>query len=157
MTTAGAIPSEFIRRVPIFAAFSEDALSSIASLLESGTAKAGEVIFREGDQGDEMFIIAAGQLRVVSDAATEKVVFSHLGPGEFFGEMALFTGAPRSAAVIATTDADLWRLRKADFEAIQSQHPEISLEITRILGERVRRGNAQQFQNEAFTLLTLTP
>jgi ABC-type multidrug transport system ATPase subunit/CRP-like cAMP-binding protein len=157
MTTAGAISAEFIRRIPIFAAFSEDALSSIASLLQSGTAKAGEVIFREDAEGDEMFIVAAGQLRVVSDAATEKVVFSHLGPGEFFGEMALITGAPRSAAVIATTDAELWRLRKADFEAIQKQHPEISLEITRILGERVRRGNAQQFQNEAFTLLTLTP
>ncbi len=157
MTTAGAISAEFIRRIPIFAAFPDEALSSIAALLQPGTTKAGEVIFREGDEGDEMFVVAAGQLRVVSDAATEKVVFSHLGPGEFFGEMALITGAPRSAAVIATTDAELWPLRKADFEAIQKQHPEISLEITRILGERVRRGNAQQFQNEAFTLLTLTP
>ena len=157
MTTAGGVSVELIRRVPIFAACSEDALSSIASLLKPVDARASDVIFREGDEGDEMFIVAAGHLRVVSDAATEKVVFSHLGPGDFFGEMALLTGAPRSAAVIATTDANLWRLRKEDFEAIQKQHPEISLEITRILGERVRRGNTLRFQNEAFTLLTLTP
>jgi len=157
MATAGAASVEFIRRVPIFAACSDEALSTIEASLQSVAVAAGALVFRQGDQGDEMYIVARGQLRVVSDAETEKVVFAHLGPGEFFGEMAVITGAPRSAAVIATTDAALWRLRKADFEAILRQHPKISLEITRILGERVRRGNTQQFQNEAFTLLTLTP
>ena len=157
MTTTGAASLEFIRRIPIFAACSEEALATIEASLQPLAVAAGASVFAEGDQGDDMYIVASGHLRVVSDTATEKVVFAHLGPGEFFGEMAIITGAPRSAAVIATTDTDLWRLRKADFEAIQRRHPEISLEITRILGERVRRGNTQQFQNEAFTVLTLTP
>jgi ABC-type multidrug transport system ATPase subunit/CRP-like cAMP-binding protein len=157
MTTRHSVSADFIRRVPIFASCAEPALAGIASLLQPVFVKAGEVVFREGDAGDDLYIVGNGLLRVISDAATEKVVFSHLTPGEFFGEMALITGAPRSAAVIATTDSDLWRLRKADFEAVQKQHPEISVEISRILGERVRRGNTQRFQNEAFTLLTLTP
>ena len=88
---------------------------------------------------------------------TEKIVFAHLGPGEFCGEMALITGEQRSAGVIAATDAKLWRLRKADFQTILKQHPEIGIEMTRIQGERVRRGNVQRFENEAFTFLTLTP
>ena len=157
MATTGSASVDFIRRVPIFGACSGEALSTIEAALQPVAMKAGTPVFREGDEGDEMYIVASGHLRVVSDVETQKVVFAHLGPGEFFGEMAIITGAPRSAAVIATTDADLWRLRKADFEAIQRQHPEISLEITRILGDRVRRGNTQQFQNEAFTLLILTP
>ncbi|MCI0832573.1 MAG: ATP-binding cassette domain-containing protein [Chloroflexi bacterium] len=119
--------------------------------------KAGEVIFREGHPGQDMYIIISGQVRAVSDVQTEKVVLAHLGPGEFFGEMALITGAPRSAGVIATTDARLWRLNKVQFDLIKKEHPEVNAEIGRILGERVSRGNAQRFQNEAFTLVSLTP
>jgi len=70
--------------------------------------------------------------------------------------MALITGGPRSAGVVATTDAQLWRLRKTAFEMIVGRHPEISVEISRVLGERLRRGNTQRFENEAFTYVTLT-
>jgi ABC-type multidrug transport system ATPase subunit/CRP-like cAMP-binding protein len=157
MTTTGGITVEALRTVPIFSGCSPEGLSAIASSLESIEAGIGEVIFREGDSGEEMYIIASGQLRVVSDVQTEKVVFAHLGPGEFFGEMALITGVPRSAGVIATTDVRLWRLSKAQFDLIQKEHPEVNVEISRILGERVERGNVQRFQNEAFTLLSLTP
>ena len=157
MTTKDSVSPEFIRRVPIFSSCSEEVVERIGALLERVRVSAAEPVFREGDESADLYVVGSGQLRVVSDAATEKVVFSHLAPGEFFGEMALITGAPRSAAVIATTDSELWRLTKSDFEAVQTQHPEIAVEISRILGERLRRGNFQQFQNEAVTLLTLTP
>lgn len=129
----------------------------IASCLEEVAAPAGTVIFREGDPGDDMYVVISGQVRIVSDAETEKVVFVHLGRGEFFGEMALMTGAPRSAAAIATTDVQLWRLGKERFGLIVREHPQVSTEIGRILGERVQRGNVQRFQNEAFALLSLSP
>ncbi len=157
MTPATDLTTAYLRRVPIFAACPEEVLARITSLLRPVQVETGSTVFREGDEGDDMYIVAGGQLRVVSDAETEKVVFAHLGPGEFFGEMSLMTGAARSAAVIATTDAALWQLRRTDFDVLQKEHPEISIEISRVLGERVRRGNAQRFQNEAFTLLTLTP
>ena len=149
--------AESLRTVPIFSGCSSADLAVIASSLEEVAAPAGTAIFREGDPGDDMYIVASGQVRIVSDVEREKVVFAHLGPGEFFGEMALMTGAPRSAAAIATTDVRLWRLGKERFDLIVREHPQVSTEITRILGERVRRGNLQRFQNEAFPLLSLTP
>ena len=153
----GGATVESLRTIPIFSGCSPEELSAIASVLESVEMKAGEVIFREGHPGQDMYIIISGQVRAVSDVQTEKVVLAHLGPGEFFGEMALITGAPRSAGVIATTDARLWRLNKVQFDLIKKEHPEVNAEIGRILGERVSRGNAQRFQNEAFTLVSLTP
>jgi len=148
--------AEPLRAVPIFSGCSSAELEVIASCLQAVTALAGTVIFREGDPGDDMYIVASGQVRVVSDVETEKVVFAHLGPGEFFGEMALMTGAPRFAAAIATTDAKLWRLGKQRFDVILREQPQVGIEIGRVLGERVGRGNLQRFQNEAFALLSLT-
>ncbi|HET8945103.1 MAG TPA: ATP-binding cassette domain-containing protein, partial [Dehalococcoidia bacterium] len=156
MTTAESNTAEYLKSVPIFASCPDETLADVAALLEPVQLAAGSVVFSEGDEGAGMYIVASGQLRVVSDVAAEKVIFAHLGPGEFFGEMALITGEPRSAGVIATTEAQLWRLRKADFDAIVGRHPEISIQISRVLGERLRRGNVQRFENEAFTYVTLT-
>ncbi len=156
MTTAETSTAEYLKSVPIFASCPEEALTEVAALLEPVRVTAGSVVFAEGNEGDGMFIVGSGRLRVVSDVEGEKVIFAHLGPGEFFGEMALITGGPRSAGVIATTDAQLWKLQKPDFDAIVGRHPEISVEISRVLGERVRRGNVQRFENEAFTYVTLT-
>jgi ABC-type multidrug transport system ATPase subunit len=104
-----------------------------------------------------MYVIVSGQARAVSDAETEKVIFAHLGPGEFFGEMALMTGAPRSAAVIATTDLSLLGLLDADFDALVARRPELSARIADLLTQRIQRGNQFRFQNEAFPTFTLTP
>jgi ABC-type multidrug transport system ATPase subunit len=149
--------AESLRTVPIFSGCSSAELEVFGSSLQEMSAPTGTVIFREGDPGDAFYIVISGQVRVVSDVETQKVVFAHLGPGEFFGEMALMTEGPRSAGVIATTDVQLWRLGKEEFDLILRQHPQVSMEIGRILGERVGRGNLQRFRNEAFALLSLTP
>ena len=103
MTTAESNTVEYLKSVPIFASCPEPTLAEVATLLEPVQVRAGSAVFSEGDEGDGMYIVASGHLRVVSDVAAEKVIFAHLGPGEFFGEMALITGEPRSAGVIATT------------------------------------------------------
>lgn len=156
MTTVETTTVDYLKSVPIFAPCPEETLAEVTALLEPVRVSAGAVVFAEDDEGDAMYMVASGHLRVVSDVAAEKVIFAHLGPGEFFGEMALITGGPRSAGVIATTDSSLWRLRRPDFDAIVGRHPEISVQISRVLGERVRRGNVQRFENEVFTYVTLT-
>lgn len=156
-TSRPAVDLDLVSRIPLFEGLSAESLSSIAACLQPLEVPAGGVVFREGDDGDDMYMVAAGRVRIVSDVETEKVVFADLGPGEFFGEMSLLTGAPRSAGAVAGTAVELWRLHRAAFESIQRDHTEIALGISRILGERVRRGNSQRFQNEAFTLLALTP
>lgn len=156
MTTGRTINSDDIRNVPFFAECSEDDLRAIADSMQVVHFEADSVIFREGEPGEHMYIVSAGQVRIVSDAETEKVIFAHLGPGDFFGEMALVAGTERSAAAIATTDVELLSLSKDAFDEIQQAHPQVTAELIRVLGERVRRGNVQQFENEAFALLTLT-
>jgi ABC-type multidrug transport system ATPase subunit len=146
-----------VAAVPLFAACSATDLAAIASRIEAIEVPAGTIVFHEGDPGDDMYIVAEGQVRIVSDTDSEKVVFAHLGPGDFFGEMALITGAPRSAAAIATTDVRLWRLSKNRFDRILAENPQVGVEMSRVLGERVAHGNHHRFQNEAFALLTLTP
>ncbi|MFX1243309.1 MAG: ATP-binding cassette domain-containing protein, partial [Promethearchaeota archaeon] len=157
MSDARLEDTESLRAIPIFSGCSSEELAVVASSLEAEVVLAGRAVFAEGDPGNDMYIVASGQVRIVSDVETEKVVFAHLGPGEFFGEMSLVTGAPRSAAAIATTDVRLWRLEKTRFDRILNEHPQLSIEITRVLGERIGRGNVHRFQNEAFGLLSLTP
>ncbi|HXH21680.1 MAG TPA: ATP-binding cassette domain-containing protein [Dehalococcoidia bacterium] len=146
-----------LKAVPIFSRCSPEELAAVAASLELVEYARDAVIFREGEPGEEMFVIARGQVRIVSDAATEKVVFAHLAPGDFFGEMALLSGDTRSAAAIATTDASLWRLTRERFQALLAQYPQINEEISRVLAQRVSHGNVHRFQNEAVALLTLTP
>lgn len=148
---------ESLEALSIFSNCSRMELAQIAASLEETYVPLGTVIFQEGDPGDHMYLIAEGQVRIVSDAPTEKAIFAHLGPGEFFGEMALITGAARSAAAIATTDVRLWRLSKEKFDLVLRTYPDVSIQISRVLGERVGRGNLHRFQNEAFAVLSLAP
>ena len=156
MTTANPAPAA-LEAVGIFAECSPEELAAIAAQLELVERPAGNVIFREGEPGTDMYVIASGQVRLVSDTESEKVIFAHLGPGECFGEMALLTGAPRSAAAIGSSDVRLWRLDKDAFERVVADYPQVNTGISRILAERVSRGGQQRFQNEAASLLTLTP
>jgi ABC-type multidrug transport system ATPase subunit len=146
-----------LAKVPLFASCSPQDLATLQSLLEQVTVRAGAVIFPEGAPGDSMFVIAEGRVRIVSDVASQKVVFADLAVGDFFGEMALITGAPRSGGAVASTDAHLWKISRSQFDRIRQQHPGIDAEINRVLGERVLRGNQHRFQNEPLTLVTLTP
>ena len=157
MTDTEAQTVQSLGTIPIFAGCSPTELGALVSSMEWTAAPAGTVIFREGDPGDDMYIISSGQVRIVSDVQTEKIIFAHLGPGEFFGEMALIAGAPRSAAAVATTDVRLWRLGKKQFAFILREYAQVGVAIGRVLSERVARGNLHRFQNEAFAMLSLTP
>ena len=74
-----------------------------------------------------------------------------LGEGEFFGEMALLTGEPRTASVRAMSDVDLWALNKTDFEEILVAYPPIGLALSRVLGERLERADMHLVQHAAET------
>ncbi len=157
MSLETRIETRLLRAMPLFARCSDEDLAVLAHSLDFVDVPAGTVIFREGEPGTEMYIVESGQVRVVSDVETEKVVFAHFGPGDFFGEMALMTGAPRTAGAIASTAVELWRLDKERFDLLLADHPSISAEITRTLSERLARGNEHRFQNEAVALFTLSP
>jgi len=96
----------FLREVRLFTAFAEADLVALAQRLRERTLKKNQVLFREGDPGDEMFLIRRGTVLVskIVKARVEQLL-NRQGPGEFFGEMSLLDGSPRSATIQAETEA----------------------------------------------------
>lgn len=130
---------EVLRSIPLFRLISDTDMTEIAELLIERRYLARATIFEEGSVGEYMYVIREGQVKVskMSDDGREKVL-EMLGPGDFFGEMALLDRAPRSASVKATTDCVLLALSRNDFIALLRRNPEISLELVRELARRLR-------------------
>ncbi len=132
-----------LRRVPFFKDFPEEELEEIGSQLQFKRFAQGDVVFNEGTPGDALFLIESGQVRVVSDTASQQQVLATLAAGDFFGEMALLTEEPRSAGVVASVDTGLWALRKADFDRLLQAHPAIAVTLSRVLSRRLSEVNHQ--------------
>jgi CRP/FNR family cyclic AMP-dependent transcriptional regulator len=123
-------------------------MDEVSSLFERflRSYQRNEVIFEEGNQGDEMFIIHRGSVRILKKTTGgEERSLSILGPGEFFGEMALIDNSPRSASAIAEEqDTQLIVLDKSKFTYMVQQLPDFSLAIMRKLSQRLREINMQR-------------
>lgn len=98
----------------------------------------GEQLIREGDAGESMFIVAEGLVEVFArrPGLEEDVRVGHVGPGEFFGEMSLLTGEPRSASVIAATEVIAYEIASEDVSQLLAQRPEIAAQISEVIAER---------------------
>ena len=123
MSTA-ADTERFLREVRLFRDFTAADLSALAASLRERSLRRGQVLFREGDPGEELFLVRAGVV-VVSKAVTGKVeqVLARVAPGDFFGEMSLFDRFPRSATVQAETDAALLELDRGALRTLTRESP----------------------------------
>ena len=99
--------------------------------------KAGSVIFREGDEARELFVIKSGEVRIQIGNRT----ITDLGPDSIFGEMALIDNEPRSATAIAVTDVELVPVSERQFLFLVSQTPFFALKVMRALAQRLRATN----------------
>lgn len=99
---------------------------------------AGEVIFAQGDSGDEMYIVHEGVVEIFHDGPNGRVELARLEKGDFFGEMALLEALPRSASARAVTPVELVRVDSATFDKILRRDPEIAVRIMRKLSHRLR-------------------
>jgi CRP-like cAMP-binding protein len=106
------------------------------------SAKAGEVIFREGDPGSTMFVIRAGKVRIVKHVRGGEKTLAVLGPGEFFGEMAILNGKPRSATAVALEPVTLVELDAGRFETMITSQVEIAVRFIRKLANRLEEADA---------------
>jgi hypothetical protein len=111
---------------------------------------AGAAVFKEGDSGGDMFIIESGQVDIVRKARGDEPIAT-LGPGDFFGEMAILEDQPRFAGAIAKTNVRLLRIERSAFADVLKQNVEIGVRIMRKLAARHRR--AEQRAQEALTEL----
>ena len=103
----------------------------------------GDVIFREGDLGTEMYIIQSGKIRIYKDIDGYDQTLTVLEKGDFFGEMAILEGLPRTATAEAEEDTELIRINSANFVAMIKANPEIAIRIMRKLSLRLRETTDQ--------------
>ncbi|MBN1221000.1 MAG: patatin-like phospholipase family protein [Anaerolineae bacterium] len=128
-------PLYILRGIPLFKNLENDDLKLIASKLYKVSYAKDEFVFNEGDVGDTMYLVESGQV-VVKHKETNEVI-AYLGPGSFVGEISLLLAQPRTASLQVVIDAELWALRKADFEELLNTRPSIGLEMMRELSQRL--------------------
>jgi hypothetical protein len=126
-----------LRSVPLFAAMPAADLVAIWRCLREVQAPAGTVLCRRGEPGDRFYVVQAGTLEVQLGLGPTGVPIRRVGPGDFVGEMALLTGAPRSADVVVADDAILWALERHEFEALLAGNMSLLQAFNRALCDRV--------------------
>lgn len=106
-----------------------------------------EVIFEEGSMGRELYVVLAGKVNIVKNPGPSAAVVASLGKGEFFGEMAVIDGSPRSASAVSAIDhTKVMRINHARFVYLVSQQPAFALMIMDALSRRLRASNNSNFK-----------
>jgi CRP-like cAMP-binding protein len=143
---------ELLRSMDLFAELNDSERSRIARLLKELKASENEVIFQQGEAGDALYIVLSGRVRIsTSDNLGRERVLAFYGPGEFFGDMAVLTGEPRSATASASTDIRLLQLRKEDFDMLVGSSVGMMRGMMRVMVERQAALNTRLTQEVGAT------
>jgi CRP/FNR family transcriptional regulator, cyclic AMP receptor protein len=128
-----------LRHVPLFESLDDEAARKLCQLLESIDCKANTFLFRAGDEGNAMYVIERGKVRISVQATDgREMTLTELGRGDFFGEMVLFDGQRRSADAIVAEDARLAVLSREHFLSFVRSSPNVALEMLTALANRLR-------------------
>ena len=131
-----ALPND-LRAVPLFGSLSDANLTSLASSVRKRRARLGDVLCREGDRGEEMYVILSGAVTLYKQADGRPTELTRLESGAHFGEMALIGDAPRSATIVAATDVDFLAIDRDTLMNVISDYPSVALQILRGYNERL--------------------
>jgi CRP-like cAMP-binding protein len=142
MTGPGADAVSVLRRVPLFARLAPHELSALSVVLVLRKYRAGQVIFHQGDAGSSLHIIQSGRVKIslVSEDGAELIV-ALLQEGDFFGELALLDGHPRSATAIAVTDAQTRAFGREEFLNFVRKFPDAAVAVCAALAQRLRQAD----------------
>lgn len=128
-----------LRRVPLFADLSPDELQQVALVASELSFSQSEVLARQGEAGDEMYVILEGEIEVsVEGTAGNREVLARRGPGEVVGEMSIISREPRMASLIAASDLRILRIAQKEFEGILRERPQTGLAVMRVLIKRLK-------------------
>lgn len=144
MDIATAIPLTdkilYLKNIEIFTDLSVNELAAVASVTEEAAFDENEMVFREGEIGDTLFLILEGEVAVIKDCNSEREFeLDSIGPGDYFGEMALFGDDRRSATIRVKKNARFLTLNKQELQEIVREYPQIALHVCRVLSMRIRR------------------
>lgn len=142
--------------IGLFGQLPPSTLTTIVEELEWHSLPSGAELFRQGDPGDSLAIVVTGRLQVVvADGGGRTRVVSEFGRGQSVGELAVLTGEPRSATVVALRDTDVALLGKAAFDRLLMRHPQVMLRITQLVVDRLRRTTSAAVVADADRGLTI--
>ncbi len=148
-------PVTTLATVPIFAGLSQETLNALEGSASRRRILAGETLFRQGEAADEMFVVARGRLQVVIDGQDGETVLNELGPGAAVGELALLTGASRSASVHAIRDSELIVLPGSSFARQLTRDPALAAGIARMLASQLQTRGGLPLQESPPTLFVV--
>ncbi len=134
-----------LRRVPFFAKLQTADLKEVYKISRIREYGPGEPIFAKAASAEQMFIVLSGRVKIYTPSSSKKrKTFAYLQPGDFFGEMALLEGKPRSASAEASAYTKLLMITKRDFQRLLTRdHPRLSIYLLKVFSERLRRANEE--------------
>ena len=133
---------ELLRRVPVFSGLSNADLEAVADVSVPRQYEAGEIVFREGDEGGTCYVVRSGVARAIREHPDGRsITLSHFTAGDIFGELAMFDDSPRSATVDVLEDTEVIAIPGRDVQRLISDHPEIAIKLIGALAQRLRATN----------------
>jgi CRP-like cAMP-binding protein len=151
MATTGEETVALLSHVPVFSALAPEDLHRVAEVAVPRSFEAGEVVFREGDDSDTCYVVRSGHARAVrSHTDGRTIALASFGPGDIFGELAMFDDEKRSATVEAVDPLEAVALLGSDMHRLVRRHPDIAAKLLTALTRRLRAANerlaSQSFQ-----------
>jgi CRP-like cAMP-binding protein len=131
-----------LHHVPVFSTLGGEELARVAAVAVPRQFGRGEVVFREGDESNTCYIVRSGRARAVREHQDGRsITLAHFGPGDIFGELAMFDDERRSATVEAIDDTEAIAILGGDMRRLLHEHPQIAVKLLAALGGRLRETN----------------
>src|SRR5512138_275045 len=135
-------------RIPFFTNLPAEELDRVMAGLEVVHVKAGEILFREGDTGEHMYVVVGGELEILKAPDTDdEMILNMIHAGEYIGEMSLITGAPRTASVRARGDVILLSMSRSQLMDLLQRHPHLANDMVGVLSQRLDNTNVSTFRD----------
>jgi CRP/FNR family transcriptional regulator len=142
MSTGTEDTATLLGAIPVFEELSRSHLEQVAALAVPRRFGGGEAVFHEGDDSDTCYIVRSGHARALREHQDgRQITLATFGPGDIFGELAMFDNERRSATVEATDDLDVLAILGSDMRALMTRHADIAVKLVISLGRRLRAAN----------------
>lgn len=126
-----------LKKVPLFAGVAPAKLKLLAFTSDRVSYQAGQILFNQGDEGDAAYVVLSGKADIIVDSPSGQIKVAEVEPNQIVGEIAILCDVSRTATVKASTQLEALRIRKDHFLRLLGEFPEMTVEIMRVLADRL--------------------